>query len=387
MEIKTIGIIDADLIGNKKHRFPNLASMKISQYHKQKGHYVFLVTDYENLDVFDRVYISKVFTKTEVPKNVLDMENVIYGGTGFYYDKAKSLPEEIEHTMPDYSLYNEWIEERIKNGENKTNFKYYKDYSIGYLTRGCFRKCKFCVNQKYNKVVEHSPLREFCDKNRKKICLLDDNFLGFKGWKEKLTELQKTGKPFVFKQGLDERLLTEQKCKLLSESKYDGDIIFSFDNIEDAEVIEKNLKMLRRYTEKNIKLYVLVGFKSTDIKDVRDMFERIYIIMKNGCVPYIMRYRSETCEPWKQSEYKDIYTTVSRWCNQPPIFKTYSFREFCIGIDKANKYKKSKAMLALEDLERKHPEIAKKYFDIKYPYKTKKHKKNLKKVVDKQSIT
>jgi len=29
-----IGIIDADLIGRKKHRFPNLASMKISAYHK-----------------------------------------------------------------------------------------------------------------------------------------------------------------------------------------------------------------------------------------------------------------------------------------------------------------------------------------------------------------
>ncbi len=29
-----VGIIDADLIGAKKHRFPNLASMKISAYNK-----------------------------------------------------------------------------------------------------------------------------------------------------------------------------------------------------------------------------------------------------------------------------------------------------------------------------------------------------------------
>ena len=30
-----IAIIDADLIGRKKHRFPNLASMKISGWHKE----------------------------------------------------------------------------------------------------------------------------------------------------------------------------------------------------------------------------------------------------------------------------------------------------------------------------------------------------------------
>ena len=29
-----IGIIDADIIGRKKHRFPNLASMKLSSWHK-----------------------------------------------------------------------------------------------------------------------------------------------------------------------------------------------------------------------------------------------------------------------------------------------------------------------------------------------------------------
>jgi hypothetical protein len=38
-----IGIIDADLISRKKHRFPNLACMKISAYHKILGHDVFLL--------------------------------------------------------------------------------------------------------------------------------------------------------------------------------------------------------------------------------------------------------------------------------------------------------------------------------------------------------
>lgn len=32
-----VAIIDADLIGRKKHRFPNLACIKLSAYHKIGG--------------------------------------------------------------------------------------------------------------------------------------------------------------------------------------------------------------------------------------------------------------------------------------------------------------------------------------------------------------
>lgn len=32
-----IAVIDADLIGRKKHKFPNLACMKLSGYHKAHG--------------------------------------------------------------------------------------------------------------------------------------------------------------------------------------------------------------------------------------------------------------------------------------------------------------------------------------------------------------
>lgn len=62
-----IAVIDADLIGRKRHRFPNLACMKLSGYHKGLGDEVLLKTDYEELDAFERVYISKVFTDTEIP--------------------------------------------------------------------------------------------------------------------------------------------------------------------------------------------------------------------------------------------------------------------------------------------------------------------------------
>jgi hypothetical protein len=80
-----IAIIDADLIGRKKHRFPNLASMKISGYHKSKGDSVILKTDYDSLQIYDLIYISKVFTDTLIDENILKLPNVKYGGTGFFY--------------------------------------------------------------------------------------------------------------------------------------------------------------------------------------------------------------------------------------------------------------------------------------------------------------
>ena len=198
-----IAIIDADLVGNKKHRFPNLVCMKISGYHKELGDGVELKLDYDNLSEYDKVYLSKVFVNTEIPgepkdktgKNedtviewykdneFLKQPNIEYGGTGFFYDKAPTLPEEIEHHMPDYHLYDKWVEERLADGGKRIDFKYYLDYSIGYVTRGCFRGCIFCGNRNCKKVTPHSPVEEFFDPSMKKICLLDDNFLGCKHWK------------------------------------------------------------------------------------------------------------------------------------------------------------------------------------------------------------
>jgi len=137
-----IAIIDADLIYRAKHRFPNLACMKLSAYYKSQGHSVHLKLDYESMDQYDKVFISKVFTDTLVPDGILDLPNVEYGGTGFFYDKAPKLPEEIEHIKPDYHLYDDWVSEKLAAGGKRKDFTYYLDYSIGFLTRGCFRQCR-----------------------------------------------------------------------------------------------------------------------------------------------------------------------------------------------------------------------------------------------------
>lgn len=255
-----IAIIDADIIGRKKHRFPNLACEKIAGYWKDQGAEVQLVTTWPTAiemtqPWWDELYVSKVFTDTAVPDYLDVEEHVHLGGTGFFFDRAKDLPEEIEHHMPDYHLYDSWIEVKVQHAAEayadfnelkfRKQFKEYTDYSIGFLTRGCFRHCPFCVNQKYDKVVKHSPLEEFYDPSRKKLCFLDDNFFGCPDWHELLTQVMETKVPFKFKQGLDERLLSVEKIELLKEARYDGYITFAFDDSKDYDIIESKLKLIR----------------------------------------------------------------------------------------------------------------------------------------------
>lgn len=362
-----IAIVDADLIGRKRHRFPNLVCMKLSGYYKELGYDVELKLDYENLENYEKVFISKVFTDTPIDETLLMLPNVSYGGTGFFYDKAPPLPYEIEHHMPDYHLYDEWVELKLSEGTSKTELKYYIDYSIGFITRGCFRQCKFCVNKNYKKVQAHSKLNEFLDPTRKKICLLDDNFLGCSQWKELLQELKDTGKPFQFKQGLDERILTDEKCEMLFSSKYDGDYIFAFDNISDAELIEKKLKLIRKYTNKIPKFYVFTGFDRNDkwdnafwLQDQIDLWKRIEILMRYQCLPYIMRFNR-----YEESQYRGMYIAIARWCNQPSFFKKKSLREFALANQSTTKIKCA-TMRNIEQFESDFPDIAAKYFDMKY---------------------
>ena len=126
-----IGLIDVD-----GSRFPNLALMKISAWHKSIGDSVEWYTPFEH---YNRVYVSKVFSFSEDWREPINADEVIRGGSGYaitlkdgreqYNATAdKPLPYEVEHIYPDYSIYP----------------MYTKDTAYGFLTRGCPRGCGFC---------------------------------------------------------------------------------------------------------------------------------------------------------------------------------------------------------------------------------------------------
>lgn len=359
-----IGIIDADLIdGGTRH--PNLALMKISGYYKEKGNEVKLLRSYDDLEGYDLLFLSRVFTFTNIPEDVLNQKNLKYGGTGFLLEgiDVNDLQTEIEHHMPDYELYKEYVQERLDSGDKKTRWKDYLEFSIGFITRGCFRKCDFCVNKKYDSVFKNADVAEFFDESRKRIYLWDDNFLAYHDWENELNKLEETGRYFQFRQGLDVRLLNERMAEKLSKMKYYGDYIFAFDFLKDAKLIDEKLKLWRKYSSKGTKLYLFCAYNSTDSNDIVDLFKRIEIIFKNKCLPYVMRY-----ENYKSSDLKDMYIQITRWANQQNIVKKMSFREFCMREQelKKDQSKLASSYRAMVKFEKNYPDIAQEFFDLKY---------------------
>jgi hypothetical protein len=353
-----VGIIDAELLTNGGHRFPNLAGMKLSTWHKERGDVVSLLPDYKYIANFDTVYICCVFTETakEISPKILTLPNVRYGGTGFFFDKAPPLPAKIEHSPPDYNLYKGWLQ-----GRTGPNLRYYTDYSLGFLTRGCFRRCNFCINRNCRRAVRGSSFKEFYDPNRKKVCLLDDNILAYADCEKLLVNLvkmcERDGKSFEFKQGLDIRLLSGRVAELLSDAPFNGEVIFAFDQMKDATAVRRGLNVLRRYLPtKGAKGYVLCGFENQEWKDIASVFRRLQVLWEFQTIGYVMRHEghrlaSPVCRP--------IYTTLARWANQPKFQRAMSFREFC---EKSG----GKATRTAIAFEKTYPDVAKEYFNMKY---------------------
>lgn len=174
--------------------------------------------------------------------------------------------------------------------------------------------------------------------SRPYIYLWDDNFLASDPsiWRPLLKQLIETKRPFQFRQGLDERMLAEspygeEMAEMLSRSRYHGDFIFAFDNWKDHEIIEKSLKIWKRYNpKKGTKFYLFCGFKQSptkvDIfyKDIWELFQRIKILMQYGCVGYVMRH-----EDYHNAPVSNFYVQIARWCNQQQFYKKMSFWQFC----------------------------------------------------------
>lgn len=411
-----VGIIDADLLDHGT-RHPNLTLLKVAGFCKEYGHNVRLISSYEELMEggkpvvtdcdYDLLVLSRVFKFTKIPnfiKLMIKQHLIFYGGTGFFEVDGPALPNEVEHHAPDYTLYDEYIE-KVTGGDEKLKKRKWDDYlsySIGFTTRGCIRHCGFCVNRLLNRVVEWSPVSEFLDESRKNIYLWDDNIMAAppKVFAKVMDDLKSTGKPFQFRQGMDIRLMTHQKAQLLNDVKYHGDYIFAFDHYRmddpnekrQVEQTIKGLKVWREHCHKSTKLYVIVAYDGQDEKDIEGTFFRIKTLMEYGCLPYIMRF-----EEYNNSRFKSMYTQLARWCNQPSFFKKMSFRQYCVRNEEYHQgiqdlvpkgkyntklkipkgYQRKETFCScyqtMLDFETEFPDIAKKYFDLRFeelnPYK------------------
>ena len=280
-----IGLIDVD-----SHNFPNLCLMKLSAYHKAQGHQVCF---WNPLFYFDVVYKSRVFTDTYSKDNITvkNAGQVIKGGTG--YGCGPDLPDEIEHSYPDYSLYPQ-----------------YSETAYGFLSRGCPRGCGFCIvggkeGRKSRKVAD---LSEFW-RGQREIKLMDANLLACPDHESLLLQLAKSRALVDFSQGLDIRLITRDNVALLNQVRTKA-VHFAWDN-PDEDLTRYFRQFLEWTSIRNPRLrrvYLLTNYGSTHEQDLY----RVETLRQMGFDPYVMIYERPTAPP--------ITRHLQRWVNNKRLF-------------------------------------------------------------------
>jgi len=284
---------------------PNLALMKISASHKLHGDQVALNRCSRGFNP-EEVHVSCLFSKNRgkalgIPK----MFNcpVKIGGYGV---NNIQLPDRIEHIMPDYKLYPNM------------------DFSMGYTSRGCIRKCPFCkVPSTEGHIRNHASIGEFWNPKHKKVILLDNNFLASPKWKENIEFLLNHQIKVSICQGLDIRLVNDQNAFWLKQ--IDSRTItfktkmyyFAFDNPKIEKAVIQGVSILKSQGISPYKLtfYVLCGFNSSHEEDMH----RFEILRSLGVNAYIMKYNDRKDDVWLNH--------FDRWVNRH-FYKVCSFDDY-----------------------------------------------------------
>ncbi len=278
-----IAIYDVD------SKIPNLALMKISQYHKQKGDTV----EFYNplwLNIYDKIYASIIFNYSDISNIIAEQMEV--GGSG--YDLNTFLPNDIENAKPDYLIY-----------------KY--PHSIGFTMRGCRFNCKFCiVPKKEGKPKPYNTINEiWTNKSSDFIVLLDNDFFGNPLWKDRINEIIDYNLKVNFSQGLNIRIITDEQIKKLSYVKFRTlknsakRIHFAWDKLKDEKLVLSGLDRVISYIKPGyITIYLLIGYDTTEEEDLY----RLNKLKEYGVTPFVMPYNKDNQYQKSFTRYVNTYT-------------------------------------------------------------------------------
>lgn len=287
-----IGLIAVD----GRNSFPNLALMRLSNWHKQRGDTVEWWTGFTH---YDRVYMSKVFTFTPDFDTVINAEEIITGGTG--YKNFGSLPPEVEACPPDYTLYPNWKP------------------AVGFLTRGCCRCCDFCiVPRKEGAVHPAATWEEIKRPDSREMVLLDNNVLASDYGLEQIDRMGREQVWVDFNRGLDARLITPEIAGMLARLHWIRLIRLACDTSEMLPVIRQATSYLKEagVSQSRFWAYALV-------RDVEEAHRRVMALREMGVEPFAQPYRD-----YDGGEATEEQKAFARWVNRKSLFKSCTWESY-----------------------------------------------------------
>lgn len=290
---KRVLLIDID------SKIPNLALHKVAKYYEEKNYEV--IWNYPLAkDSVEFIYVSCVFTKNKDKCKTWEERGgpVQIGGTG--YSLIATLPKDIEAVKP-----------RI---------------NLGFTTRGCIRKCEFCVvPEKEGKIHPVGDLLDLWDGKGSDIVVLDNNILALPDHFRMVCQQARENKIRVdFNQGLDHRLLDAGMVKELKSIRH-VEYRFAFDHPSYKKSVSRAIEMLQDGGIRRCSWYVLVGFNTTIEEDL----DRLMYLRSMNQNAYVQRF--ETCY------HKPEYISMARWANQHHLFQALTWDEFKV---KESEYKR-----------------------------------------------
>ena len=287
-----IGLIAVDGHGG----FPNLALMRLSTWHKQRGD---AVEWWNGFTHYDRVYKSKVFTFTPDFDTVINADEIVTGGTG--YKDFGVLPPEVEACPPDYGLYPSWKP------------------AIGFLSRGCCNTCSWCiVPRKEGGIRPAATWEEIKRLDSRQIILLDNNVLASDHGLEQIDRMGREKVWIDFNQGLDARLITPETARMLARLHWIRFIRLACDTSEMLPVIRQAVSYLKEagVSPSRFWAYALV-------RDVEEAHRRVLALREMGVEPFAQPYRA-----YDGGEPSAEQMAFARWVNRKSLFKSCSWEEY-----------------------------------------------------------
>ncbi len=171
------------------------------------------------------------------------------------------------------------------------------DASIIFSSRGCIRKCPFCVVPKLEGMIRPciTDIQNYVYPGHKRIIFWDNNFFASPNWKKVLQDLNDLGIKVDFNQGLDARLIDDEKARMLADLKIPM-LRMAYDYVGDKNSIMDSVELLSDYgvRRRNIFIYTLYNFYDSVNRLYNDTPEiflmKIRTILQLGCVAYPMRF-------------------------------------------------------------------------------------------------